>query len=153
MIRAALVSNHNPLALAQNERDRGTGVPRAQIVHRFGCPDQVDRGALARLVRSISRLLDPADAVVASSGEGDGEVRVLDSRAMGSSWLADRLWERLGIGETIIAAAGGRRVEGPTAAARGAATGTPWPTAPATTIRSTGCQSCASAWSAPSTVG
>jgi Transposase DDE domain len=36
---------------------------------------------------------------------------VLDSRAMGASWLADRLWERLGIGEAIIAAAGGRRLE------------------------------------------
>ena len=99
------------LALAQNERDPGTGVPRAQIVHRFGRTDQVDREALARLVRSISRFLDPADAVAAGSG-GDGEVSVLDSRTMGACWLADRLWERLGIGETIIAAAGGRRVEG-----------------------------------------
>ncbi len=100
------------LALAQNDRDPGTGVPRAQIVHRFGRTDQVDRQALGRLVRSISRFLDPAHAVAAASGEGDGEVRVLDSRAMGACWLADRLWERLGIGETIVAAAGGRRVEG-----------------------------------------
>jgi len=99
------------LALAQNERDPGTGVPRARIVHRFGRTDRVDREALARLVRSISRFLDPADAVAAASGEGDGDVRVLDSRAMGSCWLADRLWARLGIGEAIIAAAGGRRVE------------------------------------------
>ena len=99
------------LALAQNERDRDTGVPRAQIVHRFGRADHVDREALQRLVRSISRFLDPADAVAAGSGEGDGEVSVLDSRTMGACWLADRLWERLGIGETIIAAAGGRRVE------------------------------------------
>ena len=98
------------LALAQNERDPGTGVPRARIVHRFGRTGQVDREALARLVRSISRFLDPADAVAAGSG-GDGEVSVLDSRTMGACWLADRLWERLGIGETIVAAAGGRRVE------------------------------------------
>jgi hypothetical protein len=100
------------LALAQNERDPDTGVPRAQIVHRFGRTEQVDRAALGRLVRSISRFLDPADAVAAASSDGDGEVRVLDSRAMGSCWLADRLWARLGIGETIIAAAGGRRLEG-----------------------------------------
>ena len=91
------------LALAQNERDGDTGVPRARVVHRFGRTDQVDRQALARLVRSISRFLDPADAVAAASDAADGEVRVLDSRAMGSCWLADRLWERLGIGETIIA--------------------------------------------------
>ncbi len=96
------------LALAQNERDRDSGVPRAQIIHRFGRADQVDRDALARLVRSISRFLDPADAVAATSA---GEVSVLDSRTMGSSWLADRLWERLGIGEAITAAAAGRRAE------------------------------------------
>jgi hypothetical protein len=96
------------LALAQNERDPVSGVPRAQIVHRFGRADQVDREALGRLVRSISRFLDPADAVAASSS---GEVSVLDSRAIGCCWLADRLWERLGIGEAIIEAAGARRLE------------------------------------------
>lgn len=76
------------LALARNERDPQTGVPRAQIVHRFGRADVVDRDALARLVGSISRFLDPADAVAASAG---GEVRVQDSRAMGAPWLC-RPW-------------------------------------------------------------
>jgi len=96
------------LALAHNERDPATGMSRAQIVHRFGRTDQVDRQALARLVSSISRFLDPADAVAATSA---GEVSVLDSRAMGSCWLADRLWQRLGVDEAILAAAGGRRLE------------------------------------------
>ena len=31
------------LALAQNERDPATGVPRARIIHRFGRADQVNR--------------------------------------------------------------------------------------------------------------
>ena len=97
------------LALAQNERDPETGVPRARVVHRFGRTDQVDRAALARLVRSISRFLDPADAVAATAA---GEVSVLDSRAMGSCWLADRLWERLGIGEAITKACAARRLDG-----------------------------------------
>src|SRR5436190_20737905 len=96
------------LALAQNERDPETGVPRARIIHRFGRADQVDREALARLVRSISRFLDPAEAVAATVS---GEVSIIESRSMGSSWLADRLWERLEIGKTIIAQAGGRRLE------------------------------------------
>jgi len=95
------------LALAQNERDPVTGVPRARIVHRFGRADQVDREALARLVRSISRFLDPAEAVAATAS---GEVSILESRTMGSAWVADRLWERLEIGKTIIACAGGRRL-------------------------------------------
>jgi hypothetical protein len=97
------------LSLAQNERDPVTGVPRARIIHRFGRADQVDREALARLVRSISRFLDPADAVAATAS---GEVSIIESRAMGSAWVADRLWERLEIGKTIIAQAGGRRVAG-----------------------------------------
>jgi len=97
------------LALAQNERDPVTGVPRARIIHRFGRADQVDREGLARLVRSISRFLDPAEAVAATAS---GEVSILESRAMGSAWVADRLWERLEIGKTIIECAGGRRVAG-----------------------------------------
>jgi Transposase DDE domain len=97
------------LALAQNERDPKTGVPRARIIHRFGRADQVDREALARLVRSISRFLDPADAVAATAS---GEVQIIESRAMGSAWLADRLWERLEIGKTIVACAGDRRLAG-----------------------------------------
>ncbi|HVA18784.1 MAG TPA: IS1634 family transposase [Solirubrobacteraceae bacterium] len=96
------------LALAQNERDPETGVPSARIIHRFGRADQVDREALARLVRSVSRFLDPADQVAATAR---GEVRALDSRAMGSAWLADRLWERLEIGKALIAAGGARRLE------------------------------------------
>jgi hypothetical protein len=96
------------LALAQNQRDSATGVPSAQIIHRFGRADQVDREALARLVRSISRFLDPAQAVAATAS---GEVSIIESRAMGSAWVADRLWERLEIGKTIIEAAGGRRLQ------------------------------------------
>ena len=96
------------LALAQNERDPETGVPRARIIHRFGRADQVDREALARLVRSISRFLDPSEAVAPTAS---GEVRIIESRTMGSAWLADRLWERLEIGKTIINSATGRRFE------------------------------------------
>jgi hypothetical protein len=95
------------LALAQNERDPQAGVPRARIIHRFGRADEVDREALGRLVRSISRFLDPSDTVAATAAGGGGEVSVLDARTMGACWLADRLWERLG----IVQAAGGRRLE------------------------------------------
>jgi hypothetical protein len=96
------------LALAHNERDPKTGVPRAQIVHRFGRADQVDREALRRLVKSISRFLDPADAVAATVS---GEVSVVESRALGACWLADQLWQRLGIDRAIVAAIGGRRLD------------------------------------------
>ncbi|MDA8184101.1 MAG: IS1634 family transposase [Actinomycetota bacterium] len=98
------------LALAHNERDPVTGTPKAKIIHNFGRADTVDKEALARLVRSISRFLDPAEAVEATASS-NGEVQVLDSRPMGPSWVADRLWERLGIGRAIFQVAAGRRLE------------------------------------------
>ena len=90
------------LALAHNERDPETGMPKARIIHNFGRADQVDRQALTRLIRSVSRFLDPAEAVAAAHA---GEVRVVDARPMGVAWVADRLWERLGIGAQIVAVA------------------------------------------------
>lgn len=98
------------LALAHNERDADTAMPKARIIHNFGRADLVDRDGLARLVKSISRFLDPADAVAATATTG--EVTVLDSRPMGTAWVADRLWERLGIGAQIRAVAERRRGPG-----------------------------------------
>ena len=63
---------------------------------------------MARLVSSISRFLDPASAVAAASG---AEVEVVDSRHLGGAWTLDRIWERLGIGAALRAAAGGRRLD------------------------------------------
>ena len=83
-------------------------MPKAHIVHYFGRADLVGREALSRLVRSISRFVDPADAITASTS---GEVAVLDSRPMGSSWLAGQLWERLGIAAGILKVATDRRVD------------------------------------------
>ena len=98
------------LALAHNERDPVSGVPRARIIHNFGRTDLVDKEALARLVRSISRFLDPADAVVASV-KANGSISVVDSRPIGSSFVGDRLWERLGIGKAIFQVASRRRLD------------------------------------------
>jgi hypothetical protein len=99
------------LQLAHNERHPQTGVPTAKVIHNFGRVEQVDRAGLARLVSSISRFLDPAAAVAAASGM---EVEVLDSRRLGGAWTLDRIWERLGIGAAIRAAAGGRRLDAAT---------------------------------------
>ena len=97
------------LALAHNERDPVSGVPKAKIIHNFGRADLVDHDGLARLVRSISRFLDPADALAATASL---EMDVIDSRAMGACFVADRLWERLGIAEGIAKVAASRRLDG-----------------------------------------
>ena len=96
------------LALAYNERDPVSGVPKAHVVHNFGRADSVDRAGLVRLVRSISRFLDPVDAVSATVGS---DVQIVDSRPMGASWLADGLFDRLGISATLRRAAAGRRLD------------------------------------------
>jgi hypothetical protein len=97
------------LQLAHNERHPQTGSPVAKVIHNFGRADKVERDGLARLVSSISRFLDPAQAVAAAAG---AEVEVLDARPLGGAWTLDRLWERLGIGAAIRRVAEGRRLEG-----------------------------------------
>ncbi len=97
------------LQLAHNERHPRTGSPVAKVVHNFGRADKVDRDALARLVSSISRFLEPDQAVAAAAG---AEVEIVDSRRLGGAWTLDRIWERLGIGAAIRAAAEGRRCDG-----------------------------------------
>jgi hypothetical protein len=96
------------LALAHNERHPRTGSPAAKVIHNFGRADKVDRDGLARLVSSISRFLEPEQAVAAAAG---AEVEILDSRRLGGAWTLDRVWERLGIGAAIRRAAEGRRLD------------------------------------------
>src|SRR6266571_3721344 len=98
------------LQLAHNERHPDTGVPTARVIHNFGRAELVDRDALKRLVTSISRFLDPADAVTAAAGAGV-EARLLDSRRLGGAWMLDRLWERLGIDTALRSAAAVRRID------------------------------------------
>jgi len=45
--------------LAHNTWDPERQQARAEVVYSFGREDELDREALKRLVRSISRLLDP----------------------------------------------------------------------------------------------
>lgn len=100
------------LQLAHNERHPETGAPTAKVIHSFGRAESVDRAGLARLVSSISRFLDPAQAVAAAAG---AEVEVLDARRLGGAWVLDRVWERLGIGAAVRRVAAGRKVDGESA--------------------------------------
>jgi len=83
-------------------------VPSAKVIHNFGRAEAVDRDALARLVTSISRFLDPQQAITAAHA---GEIEVLDSRRFGGAWVLDRLWERLGIGAALHRLAADRRLD------------------------------------------
>ena len=95
------------LQLAHNERHPETGSPVAKVIHNFGRADRVDRDALARLVSSISRFLEPAEAIAATSGS---EVSVVDSRRFGGAYVLRQLWERLGIADALMGIGEGRRL-------------------------------------------
>src|SRR6266705_1995101 len=80
--------------LAHNVWDPARRQSRALVIHSFGREDQLDREALARLVRSITRFLDPEQALAAQAPEG---LRFLESRPLGGAWVLDHLWRGLGV--------------------------------------------------------
>jgi len=100
--------------LAHNVRNPTTGSPVAEVIHSFGREDQLDRDALARLVRSISRYLGPeAELKTAGvSGAEAGEaLAFVSSKALGGAWALDGLWRRVGIGEVLARLLEGRRLD------------------------------------------
>lgn len=71
------------LQLAHNEWDPERRCSVAKVVHSFGREDQIDREALARLVRSISRVLDPEAQLAA---QAHGELAFVGSAPLGGAW-------------------------------------------------------------------
>ncbi|OJY46372.1 MAG: hypothetical protein BGP03_27095 [Pseudonocardia sp. 73-21] len=90
------------LQLTHNEWDPATKTSRPKVLHSFGREDQLDRDAIARLVASLTRLLDPATALRTSPGGGPAELAFTSSRPVGGTLVLDALWHRLGI-DTVMA--------------------------------------------------
>ena len=93
------------LQLAHNERN-ARGVPVAKIIHTFGREDEVDRDALARLVASISRFLEPDAALAAGAPAG---FDFIEARELGRPHVVQALWAELGIGRALGRVAVSRR--------------------------------------------
>lgn len=99
------------LQLAHNERKPGTNTTVARIIHSFGRADQLDREDLVRLCRSIARIcgitiFDPVGAEPKerdNSGLLPDDLEILRTVELGTVWVLEALWERLGIGKTIRA--------------------------------------------------
>jgi hypothetical protein len=87
------------LALAENRRHPGKGHVEARVIHSFGREDQLDRAALQRLVGSLRRVLDEADA----SGEpaARGPLSIERVHELGIVHLARHLWQELGLGAAV----------------------------------------------------
>jgi hypothetical protein len=90
------------LHLAHNEWDpvKGWAVPK--VLFTFGREDDLDREAVRRLVASLSKLLEPGDALVATSAP---DLEFTSSVPFGGAYVLDQLWHRLRI-DRIVARVG-----------------------------------------------
>src|SRR5919202_2368132 len=94
------------LQLAHNHWDAASGRSSVRVLYHFGREDQLDRDAVRRLINSLSRALDPADALSLQAPQ----FQFLDSRPMGGAWLLDQLWRRLGLDQILTRLLRGRRL-------------------------------------------
>ena len=99
------------LQLAHNERNPETSSTVARIIHSFGRADQLDREALVRLARSITRVcgvtIVDSDAGKALGGGGlPDDLEILRTVELGTVLVIETLWERLGIGKALRALLG-----------------------------------------------
>ncbi|MDQ0956424.1 hypothetical protein QFZ66_002618 [Streptomyces sp. B4I13] len=86
------------LHLAHNEWDpvKGRAVPR--ILFTFGREDDLDRDAVKRLVGSLSRLLEPGEALASTAA---GDLEFVSSVPFGGTYVLDHLWRRLKIDRIV----------------------------------------------------
>src|SRR5262249_49184350 len=96
------------LQLAHNVWDPAARRSRVQVVYNFGREDAANREALARLVASVSRFLEPGKALAAAAGRG---LEFTESRPLGGTWVLDALWARLGTGAAMQRLLKGRRLD------------------------------------------
>jgi hypothetical protein len=91
--------------LAHNHR-KGKNT-QAEVVLQLGREDRLDMEGLRRLVGSIGRYLDGAGVLPPAGPEA--ALQVQSSRELGSVWLLDGLWRRLGIADALRGVLGRRR--------------------------------------------
>jgi len=96
------------LQLAHNEWDAQAGYSKVRVLYNFGREDELDRAAIARLIGSLARALEPGEALRAAAAP---ELSFLDSRPLGGAYLLDGLWKRLGIDAILARLLAGRRFD------------------------------------------
>ncbi|MFF3159260.1 transposase, partial [Streptomyces sp. NPDC057910] len=96
------------LQLAHNEWDPVAGRSRTKVLHSFGREDELDREAVRRLVGALSRLLDPGEALTATTSGG---LSLVGSRPLGGTHALDGIWQRLGLDGAVRRQLEGRRLD------------------------------------------
>jgi transposase len=99
--------------LANNVWNKEKGFAQAQVIHSFGRSDQLDIDGLRRLIRSVSRFLDPEDAIRLERQSDD--LKFVSSRPAGGAHLLKALWQRLNIDACLKKALGQRSFTAPVA--------------------------------------
>jgi transposase len=95
------------LQLAHNEWHPDSRQAKAKVLYSFGRADQLDHQAIRRLIASLSRALEPGQALALQAPE----LQLIDSRAMGGAWLLDQLWQQLGLHKILHGLLRGRRLD------------------------------------------
>lgn len=85
--------------LANNVWNKKKGYAQAQVIHSFSRSDQLDLNALKRLIKSMSRFLDPEDA--ARLEHQDDDLKIISSRPAGGACLLKELWKRLNLDDCL----------------------------------------------------
>jgi hypothetical protein len=99
--------------LANNVWNKEKGFAQAQVIHSFGRSDQLDVDVLRRLIRSVSRLLEPEDAIRLERQSDD--LKFVSSRPAGGAYLLKALWQRLNIDNCLKKALDQRSFTAPVA--------------------------------------
>jgi transposase len=99
--------------LANNVWNKEKGFAQAQVIHSFGRSDQLDVDALRRLIKSVSRFLDPEDAIRLERQSDD--LKFVSSRPAGGAYLLKTLWQRLNIDDCLKKALDQRSFTAPVA--------------------------------------
>ncbi|MEU6540936.1 IS1634 family transposase [Streptomyces sp. NPDC047000] len=86
------------LHLAHNEWDPAKGRAVPKVLFTFGREDQLDRDAVKRLVASLSKLLEPGDALTATAAS---DLEFTSSVPFGGTYVLDHLWHRLKIDQIV----------------------------------------------------
>lgn len=91
------------LQLAHKVRDPETGKPRDQVLYHFGREDELDKAQLKRLIKSLSRFLEPEDRARVEAGlAGLGtDIAARQSLPYGGAYVLDALWRRLELDRTL----------------------------------------------------
>jgi hypothetical protein len=87
--------------LAETRWDPVKRRPTAHIIHNFGRADTLDRDALRRLARSISRVCQGGLEVPQEMAPPGEAIELEWARPLGVVHVARALWEELGIGEVL----------------------------------------------------